>query len=148
MTDGAPGQAAPGGTPPRHIPVLLREVIANLTPHDGGIYIDGTYGAGGYTAAILAAGDTRVVAIDRDPSAIAAGQGEVDKAAGRLTLVRGEFAALDRVADDLGIAAAMAWCSTSACPPCNSTPPNAASRSASTGRSTCAWAPPAGRQPR
>jgi 16S rRNA (cytosine1402-N4)-methyltransferase len=106
MTDGAPGQAAPGGTPPRHIPVLLREVIANLTPHDGGIYIDGTYGAGGYTAAILAAGDTRVVAIDRDPSAIAAGQGEVDKAAGRLTLVRGEFAALDRVSDDLGIAAA------------------------------------------
>jgi 16S rRNA (cytosine1402-N4)-methyltransferase len=105
MTGGAPGQATPAGGAPRHIPVLLREVIANLVPHDGGMYIDGTFGAGGYTAAILAGGDTGVVAIDRDPSAIAAGRPEVDKAAGRLTLVRGEFAALDRIAGDLGIAA-------------------------------------------
>src|SRR5271167_56605 len=88
MTGDGPGQAAPASGPPRHIPVLLREVIANLAPHDGGMYIDGTYGAGGYTAAILAAGDTRVIAIDRDPTAVAAGQSQVEKAAGRLTLVR------------------------------------------------------------
>jgi 16S rRNA (cytosine1402-N4)-methyltransferase len=113
MTDGAPGQGAPASGSARHIPVLLREVIAQLAPHDGGIYIDGTFGAGGYTAAILAAGDTRgdtrggtrVLAIDRDPSAIAAGQPAVDQAAGRLTLVCGEFATLDRIAGDLGIAA-------------------------------------------
>jgi 16S rRNA (cytosine1402-N4)-methyltransferase len=105
MTGVTPGQGAPASGPPRHIPVLLREVIASLAPHDGGTYIDGTYGAGGYTAAILAAGDTRVIAIDRDPSAVAAGQPEVEKAEGRLTLVRGEFAALDRIAADLSVAA-------------------------------------------
>jgi 16S rRNA (cytosine1402-N4)-methyltransferase len=105
MTGGAPGQAAPASGSPRHIPVLLREVISNLAPHDGGTYIDGTFGAGGYTAAVLAAGDTRVVAIDRDPSAVAAGEPLVEKAGGRLTLVCGEFAALDRIVGDLGIAA-------------------------------------------
>jgi 16S rRNA (cytosine1402-N4)-methyltransferase len=105
MTGGAPGQGAPAGGAPRHIPVLLREVIANLAPHDGGVYIDGTFGAGGYTAAILAAGDTQVVAIDRDATAIAAGQSQVERAARRLNIVCGEFAALDRIAGDLGIAA-------------------------------------------
>jgi 16S rRNA (cytosine1402-N4)-methyltransferase len=105
MTGGGPGQAAPAGGSLRHIPVLLRGVIANLAPRDGGTYIDGTYGAGGYTTAILAASDTHVIAIDRDPTAVAAGQSEVEKAAGRLTLVCGEFAALDRIAGDLGIAA-------------------------------------------
>jgi 16S rRNA (cytosine1402-N4)-methyltransferase len=105
MTGAVPGQGASANRPQGHIPVLLREVIANLGPHDGGVYIDGTFGAGGYTTAILAAGDTRVVAIDRDPSAVATGQRLVEAAAGRLTLVRGEFAALDRIAGDLGIAA-------------------------------------------
>jgi 16S rRNA (cytosine1402-N4)-methyltransferase len=105
VTGDAPGQRAPANGPQRHIPVLLREVVANLAPHDGGVYVDGTFGAGGYTAAILAAGDTKVVAIDRDPSAVAAGQRLVEAAAGRLTLVCGEFAALNRVAGDLGIAA-------------------------------------------
>jgi 16S rRNA (cytosine1402-N4)-methyltransferase len=105
MTGDVPGQATPANARPRHIPVLLQEVVANLAPHDGGLYIDGTYGAGGYTAAILAAGNTRVVAVDRDPAAVAAGQPQVDKAAGRLILVGGEFAALDRITADLGIVA-------------------------------------------
>jgi 16S rRNA (cytosine1402-N4)-methyltransferase len=105
MTGGGPGQRVPAGRPPRHIPVLLREVIANLAPHESGTYVDGTYGAGGYAVAILAAGDTRVIAIDRDPTAVAAGQYEAEKAAGRLTLVVGEFAALDRIVGDLGFAA-------------------------------------------
>ncbi len=65
----------PGGTPTepgpaRHIPVLLSEVIASLGPHDGDIYIDATFGAGGYTRAILEAADCRVLALDRDPHAI------------------------------------------------------------------------------
>jgi 16S rRNA (cytosine1402-N4)-methyltransferase len=105
VTGDARGQGAPTNGPQRHIPVLLREVVANLAPHDGGVYVDGTFGAGGYSAAILAASDTRVVAIDRDPSAVPAGQRLVEAAAGRLTLVCGEFAALDRIAGDLGIAA-------------------------------------------
>ncbi len=103
MTDGEAGQAGAAGGSARHIPVLLGEVIAHLAPHDGGVYIDGTFGAGGYSAALLAAADTRVVGIDRDPAAIAAAQSQAAAAAGRLTLVRGEFAALDRIAHDLGL---------------------------------------------
>jgi 16S rRNA (cytosine1402-N4)-methyltransferase len=106
MTDGDSGQTAMAGVPARHVPVLLSEVIANLAPHDGGVYIDATFGAGGYTAAILAAANTQVIGIDRDPTAIAAAQAQVEAAAGRLTLVKGEFAALDRIARDLGIESA------------------------------------------
>src|SRR5580692_1561471 len=103
MTDGEVGQAGAAGGSARHIPVLLGEVIAHLALHDGGVYIDGTFGAGGYSAALLAAADTRVVGIDRDPAAIAAAQSQAVAAAGRLTLVRSEFAALDRIAHDLGL---------------------------------------------
>jgi 16S rRNA (cytosine1402-N4)-methyltransferase len=102
MMDGNAAPRASSDTPARHIPVLLREVIAHLAPRDGGVYIDGTFGAGGYAGAILAAADTRVIGIDRDPTAIAAAQAQVERAAGRLTLVEGEFARLDRVARDLG----------------------------------------------
>jgi 16S rRNA (cytosine1402-N4)-methyltransferase len=106
MTGGDPGHTAMADVPAPHVPVLLREVIANLAPHDGGVYIDATFGAGGYTAAILAASSTQVIGIDRDPMAIAAAQAQVEAAAGRLVLIEGEFAALDRIARDLGIAAA------------------------------------------
>lgn len=53
-----------------HTPVMLAEVIAALKPADGEIYIDGTFGAGGYTRAILQAADCVVLAIDRDPAAL------------------------------------------------------------------------------
>lgn len=56
-----------------HIPVLLAEVVAALAPHPGAVIIDGTFGAGGYTRALLAAGAT-VHAFDRDPDAIAVGR--------------------------------------------------------------------------
>ena len=58
----APSQA------PKHRPVLLAEVMRLLAPRDGGIYVDGTYGAGGYSHAILESADCRVWGIDRDPS--------------------------------------------------------------------------------
>lgn len=91
-----------GGSEPRHVPVLLAEVLGSLTPRDGDILIDGTFGAGGYTAAILAAADTSVIAIDRDPTAIAAGAAMVSASTGRLTLVHDRFANLDAVAADCG----------------------------------------------
>ena len=74
-----------------HIPVMLPEVLEALAPKAGEIYVDGTFGAGGYTSAILAATDCRVVAIDRDPSAIVAANDISKKFGGRLTPVHGTF---------------------------------------------------------
>jgi 16S rRNA (cytosine1402-N4)-methyltransferase len=80
----------------RHVPVLLAEMLEALGAGGGGVFVDGTFGAGGYTQAILAANrKNRVVAIDRDPDAVAAGAGLVAKAKGRLTLVPGRFGDLD-----------------------------------------------------
>ena len=56
-----------------HRPVMLTEVLAVLSPRDGGVYVDGTFGAGGYSRAILEAADCIVWAIDRDPDAIRRG---------------------------------------------------------------------------
>lgn len=85
----------------RHVPVLLDEVLAHLEAHRGGVYIDGTFGLGGYSRAILATG-AHVVAIDRDPTAIAGGAELVREAAGRLTLCEGRFGELDRIATAAG----------------------------------------------
>ena len=53
-----------------HRPVLLTEVIEALAPRDGAIYVDGTFGAGGYSRALLEAAHCTVIAIDRDPDAV------------------------------------------------------------------------------
>ena len=65
-----------------------------LSPRDGGIYVDATFGAGGYSRAILDAADTRVIGIDRDRTAIAGGFDLVDRSGGRLTLVEDRFSNL------------------------------------------------------
>ena len=90
----------------RHIPVLLPEVLDALAPQGGGTFIDGTFGAGGYTSAILyAAPGARVLAIDRDPTAIAAGQSLVERSRGPLDARRRHASAtLDRIAEDAGFA--------------------------------------------
>ncbi|HEY9214186.1 MAG TPA: 16S rRNA (cytosine(1402)-N(4))-methyltransferase, partial [Ancylobacter sp.] len=77
---------------------MLGEVVANLAPRDGGIYVDGTFGAGGYTRAILKSADCRVIAIDRDPSAIAGGAALAMEYPGRLTISQDRFGNLDQVA--------------------------------------------------
>jgi 16S rRNA (cytosine1402-N4)-methyltransferase len=97
----------PGVTPTepetaRHIPVLLSEVIESLSPRDGEIFIDATFGAGGYTRALLKAADCRVLAIDRDPSAIAGAQGLSAEFPGRLSISEAPFSALDAVAEEQG----------------------------------------------
>ena len=89
------------GGPTGHIPVLLEEASQYLAPAAGGVFIDGTFGNGGYTRAILAAG-AFVIAIDRDPDAIAAGADLASRAEGRLTLVHGRYGALDEAARRLG----------------------------------------------
>ena len=67
--------------PVRHVPVLGREAVAMLAPREGGLYVDATFGAGGYSRAILAIPGTRVIGIDRDRTAIAGGFDLVDEAA-------------------------------------------------------------------
>src|ERR1700736_4569050 len=84
-------------SPSRHIPVLGHEAVEMLAPRDGGSYVDATFGSGGYTKAILDAADTRVIAIDRDRTAIAGGSDLVDQSRGRLTLVEDVFSNLAEV---------------------------------------------------
>lgn len=76
---------------PSHIPVMLREVVEALAPRDGGIYVDGTFGRGGYSRVILESAKTQVVGIDRDPEAIEAGQEAVRAYGSRLRLIHGAF---------------------------------------------------------
>ncbi|HUS52413.1 MAG TPA: 16S rRNA (cytosine(1402)-N(4))-methyltransferase RsmH [Thermohalobaculum sp.] len=95
MTRG--GDPAPTAAP--HNPVLLDEVMAALAPIDGGIFVDGTFGAGGYSRRLLEQGAAQVIAIDRDPQALATGWALVAEAGGRLVLVEGVFADLIKIAE-------------------------------------------------
>jgi 16S rRNA (cytosine1402-N4)-methyltransferase len=88
----------------RHVPVLREEILAALAPREGGIYLDATFGAGGTSESILSTPETRLLALDRDPTAIAAGQDLVGKFAGRLSLEQARFSKLERVAQSRGIA--------------------------------------------
>ncbi|MDE2580631.1 MAG: 16S rRNA (cytosine(1402)-N(4))-methyltransferase RsmH [Rhodospirillales bacterium] len=119
-----PAPASPAGGEPAsgHVPVLRAEVLAALAPRDGGIYLDATFGGGGYAEAILSAAACTVFAIDRDPEAIARGAALAARFPGRLHLAQGRFGdvlagalapdgllaghgvrALDGVAFDLGV---------------------------------------------
>ena len=98
-----PAEGARRGTP-RHVPVLLPQVLAALAPTEGKTYIDATFGAGGYTRAILnAAPSARVLAIDRDPAAISAGEELTAEFPQRLFLRQGRFGELDRIAAEAAL---------------------------------------------
>ena len=86
-----------------HIPVLLAEVIAALKPHGAGLYLDGTFGGGGYSEAMLRSAACRVVAVDRDPAAVARGEDLAKLYAGRLILIEGRFSEMERLLAPLGI---------------------------------------------
>src|SRR6188472_152626 len=89
---------------PRHISVLGREAVEMLTLKAGGIYVDATFGAGGYSRAILSVEGTRVIGIDRDRSAVTGGFDLVDQSDGRLTLVEGRFSNLADICAAEGVA--------------------------------------------
>lgn len=82
----------------RHVPVLLRQVLAAMEPLKDATVIDGTFGAGGYTHAMLGQG-ALVIALDRDPNAIRDGQKLVEDYPEKLRLVQTEFSKLDTVTD-------------------------------------------------
>ena len=98
MVGGDGGDPAVAGGLARHIPVLAPRVVEFLGVRNGGIYIDGTFGAGGYTRMILDAADCRVIGIDRDRDAILHGAGLVQASGGRLTLAEGRFSELADIA--------------------------------------------------
>ena len=99
-------EGAPRGTE-RHVPVLRTQMLHALRARDGKSYIDATFGAGGYSEAILAtAPGSRVLGIDRDPAALAAGRALAEQYLGRLRLSEGRFGELDRLATAGGFAPA------------------------------------------
>jgi len=95
---GSGGENA-GGGPARHVPVLLADVVKALDPAPGKLILDGTFGAGGYTRALLEHG-ADVIAIDQDPDAIAGGEPLVREFGGRLRLERGRFSQMEEIAGE------------------------------------------------
>src|SRR5215469_11269195 len=96
MTAGSDSNAVAGGLA-RHIPVFARPAIDWLAVRPGGLYVDATFGGGGYARAILQTADARVISIDRDPAAIAQGASLVAEAQGRLALFEDKFSNLEAI---------------------------------------------------
>ncbi len=92
-------------SPPAHVSVMLADVIAAIAPRDGAIYVDGTFGAGGYSRAFLEAARCTVCGIDRDPAAAAAAVGLRAAHGDRFTLIEGCFGRMDALLAERGIAA-------------------------------------------
>ena len=90
-------------TAPRHISVMVNEVVAALSPRDGAVYVDATFGAGGYTRALLAAADCTVWGIDRDPLAVSIGQNIARDFGGRLTVLSGRFGDMEDLLAGVGV---------------------------------------------
>jgi 16S rRNA (cytosine1402-N4)-methyltransferase len=99
MMGGSGGSAVAGGSAP-HIPVLGRRAAEYLDIKPDGFYIDATFGAGGYSRLLLAAG-ARVLGIDRDRTAITLGAKMVETASGRLELVEARFSELEDAANGM-----------------------------------------------
>ncbi len=90
------------GGPTSHTPVLLKSVLDVLQPRDGASYIDCTFGAGGYSRAILDSADCRVLGLDRDPNAIRDGEPQFRAYAPRLMLKLSRFGELGEIAEEAG----------------------------------------------
>ncbi|SDE52214.1 16S rRNA (cytosine(1402)-N(4))-methyltransferase RsmH [Kordiimonas lacus] len=86
-----------------HIPVLLSEVVEALAPRDGDVYVDGTFGAGGYTRAVLAAANCKVIAIDRDPDAIKRAEAFRAEFGDRFDILEGCFGDMRSLLTDAGV---------------------------------------------
>ena len=97
--DGMAAAARPDSDAP-HVPVLLRPLLEAVAPV-AGVWLDGTFGAGGYTRGLLDAGAAQVIAVDRDPLAFELAQGWADAYGARLVMQLGVFSKMDSYATDL-----------------------------------------------
>ena len=91
-------------TDARHVPVMTREVVALLRPERGGLFLDCTVGLGGHTRALLEAGASRVLGLDRDAEALALAREAMQAWGDRVELVHADYRDLPKVLDDRGIA--------------------------------------------
>jgi 16S rRNA (cytosine1402-N4)-methyltransferase len=87
-----------------HIPVMTAEVLHALRPEQGGLFVDCTVGLGGHSRALLEAGATRIIGLDRDPEALARARATLAPWGDRVELVHADYRALDSVLDDRRIA--------------------------------------------
>ena len=86
-----------------HNPVLLSEVLDALRPFDGGVFVDGTFGAGGYSRGVLERAECQVFGIDRDPNTHEAGAALAKAFGGRFQLLEGCFADMESLLDVVGV---------------------------------------------
>ncbi|MHA1597220.1 MAG: 16S rRNA (cytosine(1402)-N(4))-methyltransferase RsmH [Alphaproteobacteria bacterium] len=91
----------PSRTP--HTPVLLQQVLDALGPRDGATYVDGTFGAGGYSTAILDSADCRVFGIDRDPTALSGAEDLMARYPGRLRVLGGCYGDMVKLLGEAGV---------------------------------------------
>lgn len=93
----------PDGLPHRgHVPALLAEILEHLAPRSGAVYLDGTFGAGGVSRALLDRAPCRVLALDRDPEAAGPAEALARRAGGRFRFLRARFGDLAASARTLG----------------------------------------------
>ncbi len=88
---------------PRHVPVMTAEALQFLAPERGGIFVDCTVGLGGHSRALLEAGATRLIGIDRDLDALAQARSALAAWAGKTELVHSDYREIDSVLDGLNI---------------------------------------------
>ena len=124
-----------------HRPVMVDEIVAVFASVPAGVVLDATLGGGGHSEALLESRpDLSIMGVDRDPAALAAATARLERFGDRFRAVHARFDEIDGDATATRLAAP---CSTSACPRRSSTAPSAASPTARTARSTCAWTPTA-----
>jgi 16S rRNA (cytosine1402-N4)-methyltransferase len=86
-----------------HVPVMTAEALSFLAPERGGVFVDCTVGLGGHSRAMLEAGATRVIGIDRDPDALARARNTLEPWAGKTDLVHSDYRAIDAALDGLNV---------------------------------------------
>ncbi len=88
-----------------HVPVMRAEVVTALRPDRGGVFVDGTVGLGGHARALLEAGATRLVGIDRDAEALERAREALAPWGAAVTLVHGDYRRLGGLLDEAGVGA-------------------------------------------